>query len=408
MKRYIPHTARDIRAMTHRIGIDSVDELFADIPASLRCDGDLELPGALSEPELLDLMRTLADANTSDNRRCFIGGGAYNHVIPAIIPYLTQRGEFLTAYTPYQPEVSQGTLQAIFEFQTLICQLTGMDVANASMYDGASALAEAVLMARRLTGRSKVVVAGALHPFYLSVIRTYTRFLGLEINALPLGDGLTDPNDLRNLVGDDTAAFVVQNPNFIGRIEALDELKKAIEPSGAMCIVAVAEAVSLGLLKPPGDCGADIVVGEAQSFGMPVSFGGPYAGFFATRDDRTFLRAMPGRICGQTIDTQGRRGFVLTLSTREQHIRRERATSNICTNQALCALVASIYLSTMGRRGLRRIAEYNLKKAHYASRLLTQIPGCELAHNDPFFNEFVLRTPHPAHLVLERLQDRGF
>lgn len=406
MKQYIPNTSDNVHEMLQAIKVSSVSDLFADIPESVRLSKPLQLPQGMTEPELIEHVTALANQNVAISQRSFLGAGAYNHFIPSVIPYLTQRGEFLTAYTPYQPEVSQGTLQAIFEFQTLICQLTGMEVANASMYDGASSLAEAVLMAHRITKRTKVLLIEGIHPLYERVLRSYTQNLPIDLITLPTEDGTVALDLLTRSIDAQTIAVVVQNPNFYGVIQPLAAIKSAIADPKVLFITAVTEGISLGILQAPGACGADIVVGETQSFGIPLSFGGPYAGFFAVKRD--YMRVMPGRLCGVTTDKNGKRGFVLTLSTREQHIRREKATSNICSNQALCALTASIYLSMLGKTGLRTVAEQNLQKAHYLFNKLIAIPGITAAYQKPFFNEFVLKTPIPAHQLLGDLNSAKF
>jgi glycine dehydrogenase subunit 1 len=402
---YIPHTPEEIRHMLEAIGAPSVEALFEAIPRKLRLDRALDLPRALSEQELVQALRTLAERNASTaSHDWFLGGGTYAHYAPAAIDALVQRGEFLTAYTPYQPEISQGTLQAIFEWQTMICSLCGMEVANASMYDGASASAEAALMAMRLTKRHKVAVAGALHPHYRDVLRTYLSGLGSEIVELPLAaDGRSAVRG--RPLDEDTACLLVQQPGFFGCLEDLRAAAEVAHAAGALLVVVVAEALSLALLRSPGELGADIVCGEAQSFGVPMSLGGPHVGFLATRE--RFVRQMPGRLVGETVDTHGKRGFVLTLSTREQHIRRERATSNICTNQGLCLLVATIYLSLLGRRGLRKLAELNLAKAEYAKERVRQTPGLSLPFSAPTFNEFAVSVPDSGERALERALEAG-
>jgi glycine dehydrogenase subunit 1 len=385
--------------MLEQIGLEQIEQLFEQIPEHLRLKERLGIGHALSEPETIEYFRELASKNASDYQ-AFLGAGAYSHFIPVIIDSLISRAEFFTAYTPYQPELSQGTLQSIFEFQTMICQLTAMEVANASLYDGSTALAEAVLMASRVTGRSKFIIADTVHPQYREVVSTYTK--NIDIHTEYAGHTNAGTLDLGLLQLDKgTAAVVVQSPNFFGCIEDLDAVSYAAHQAGALLIVVITEPISLGILKPPGQCGADIVVGEGQSFGVPLGFGGPYLGFFATLEKYT--RQMPGRLVGQAYDGQGRRGFVLTLSTREQHIRREKATSNICTNQGLCALMATIYLAVMGRRGLQEVARQNLQKAHYAASQITALDGFDLEFSAPFFNEFVVRTPKRATDVLERL-----
>jgi glycine dehydrogenase subunit 1 len=340
--------------------------------------------------------------NPGASRISFLGGGAYSHYIPTIVDHILSRSEFFTAYTPYQPEISQGTLQTIFEFQTLVCQLTGMEVANASMYDGSTALAEAVLMAERVTRRSKVVASGAVHPQYLEVVRTYVQHAGIDLELVDFDNETGQVSaSLGEAINDQTAAVVVQSPNFFGCIEDLSKLATDAHAKGALLIVAVTEAISLGLLKSPGACGADIVVAEGQSFGVPLSFGGPYVGLFATRE--RFARQIPGRLVGEAFDKQGRRGFVLTLATREQHIRREKATSNICTNEGLIALAATVYLETMGRRGVREVAEQCVQKTAYAAREIARLKGFSLPFSGPRFNEFVVRGPSNARDLLSRL-----
>jgi len=337
-------------------------------------------------------MKALAGKNADvDHYSSFLGAGAYNHFIPAAVSHLVFRSEFYTAYTPYQPEISQGTLQAIYEFQTLICQLTGMEVANASMYDGSTALAEAVLMAHRVNGRQEVLMPLAVHPEYRMVCRTYASKLGLRLHEVPYtARGTTDVKKIKEALSERTCCAVLQSPNFFGSLEMLEEIAELAHGAGALLVVAVAEPVSFGIVRSPGECGADIVVGEGQSFGNHLNFGGPYLGFFATKE--TYLRSMPGRLVGQTEDKAGRIGYVLTLSTREQHIRRERATSNICTNVGLCALAATVYLSLVGRTGLRELALLNLRKTAFAKEAISKVRGYELRFSGPTFNEFVVRT----------------
>jgi glycine dehydrogenase subunit 1 len=401
--RYIPNSPDERRAMLESIGCERIEELFEQIPEDLRLAEALGIGPALSEPELIAYFRELAATNASDFQS-FLGAGAYSHFIPVIIDPLISRAEFFTAYTPYQPELSQGTLQYIFEFQTMICQLTGMDVANASLYDGSTGVAEAVMMANRVTRRDKFIIADSLHPQYREVTESYTRQLGLKLEFAPHNEaGTLDFNALR--IDRDTAAVVVQSPNFFGCIEDLQAVADAAHQAGALLIVAFSEAISLGALKPPGACGADIVVGEAQSFGIPLSFGGPYCGLFATNEK--FVRQMPGRLVGEAYDHEGRRGYVLTLSTREQHIRREKATSNICTNQGLFALMATVYLATMGKRGVQEVAHQNLQKAHYAASEIAKLDGYDLKFSAPFFNEFVITTPKPAADVTRALADKN-
>ncbi len=400
--RYIPNSPDERRAMLASIGCERIEELFEQIPEDLRLTEAIGIGAALSEPELIAYFRELAATNASDYQS-FLGAGAYSHYIPVIIDPLISRAEFFTAYTPYQPELSQGTLQYIFEFQTMICQLTGMDVANASLYDGSTGVAEAVMMANRVTRRDKLIIADTLHPQYREVTESYTRQLGLRLEFAPHTEaGTLDLNALR--VDRETAAVVVQSPNFFGCVEDLQAIADAAHQAGALFIVAFSEAMSLGALRSPGACGADIVVGEAQSFGIPLSFGGPYCGLFATNEK--YVRQMPGRLAGEAYDHEGRRGYVLTLSTREQHIRREKATSNICTNQGLFALMATVYLATMGKRGVQEVAHQNLQKAHYAASEIAKLDGYDLRFSAPFFNEFVITTPKPASEVTRALVDK--
>ena len=403
--RYIPHTEQDIRQMLTDIGLKKIDELFDSIPDSLRLNNKLlDLPPSLPESELTEHLKQLQKRNTtSENGSVFLGAGAYRHFSPILIDHLVSRGEFATSYTPYQPEVSQGTLQAIFEFQTMICLLTGMEIANASMYDGASSLAEAVIMANRINRRSEFLVSRAIHPEYRTVVDTYTRGSKFDLKEVPYtAEGATDLEYILKNLTENTSALVIQSPNFFGTVEEYGSLTETLAKNGTLLIVAVAEALSLGILKPPGQRGADIVVGEGQSFGLPVSFGGPYVGFFATREK--YLRQMPGRLAGETKDQNGKRAYVLTLSTREQHIRRERATSNICTNQGLCALAATIFLSTLGKEGLREMAILNVRKAHYLKSCLARIPEFEIKFGAHSFNEFVLECPRPAEEILQILK----
>lgn len=387
--------------MLQQVGLGSAEELFDSIPKDLRLSRNLNTPAALSEIELLAGFERLATRNPGARRTSFLGAGAYQHYIPTIVDHIISRSEFFTAYTPYQPEISQGTLQAIFEFQTLVCQLTGMEVANASMYDGSTALAEAVLMAERVTKRSKVVACGAIHPEYLEVISTYVQHAGIELVRADTDLQTGQSSSVDDLLDDKTAALVVQSPNFYGCIEDVAALAERAHSTGALLIVAVTEAISLGLLKSPGALGADIVVAEGQSFGVPLSFGGPYVGLFATREKHA--RQIPGRLVGEAYDKQGRRGFVLTLATREQHIRREKATSNICTNEGLIALAATVYLETMGRKGLQEVAYQCAQKTAYTARQIAAVEGFSFPFTAPRFNEFVVRAPMNAKELLSRL-----
>ena len=405
--KYIPHSEAETRAMLESMGLSSVQDLFQCIPAALRLTADLPIPRGKSELELERYFYQLSRENDGVLEfTTFLGAGAYNHYVPAVIDGIISRSEFFTAYTPYQPEVSQGTLQAIFEYQTMVSQLTGMDVTNASMYDGATAVTEAVLLAQRARSSAKKVgVAGSLHPFYRQVMRTYVANFDLAVEEVPWDPtGRVDPAALAAAIDDATAAVVVQSPNFFGAVEDVAECARIAHARKALLVMAVTEAVSLAAFKAPGELGADVVAGEGQSFGIPVSFGGPYLGIFSTRSEH--LRRMPGRVVGMTEDTRGRRGFVLTLSTREQHIRREKATSNICTNQGLCALMASVYLAYTGKSGLRELCRQNMAKAHYAREQLCAVPGVLPRFSAPFFNEFVLTLPGDPHAFARFCKER--
>lgn len=388
--------------MLRIVGLDSAEDLFSSIPENLRLRGPLNITSAVSEMELLAGFEERAEQNTAARRPSFLGAGAYSHYSPTIVDHLIQRSEFFTSYTPYQPEISQGTLQAIFEFQTLVCQLTGMDVANASMYDGSTALAEAVLMAERITRRKKVLSAASVHPEYLEVANTYVQHYGIELRHVGFdkASGQIEPDALVDL-DDQTAALIVQSPNFFGCVEDVKALADRAHAVGALLIVVVTESASFGLLRSPGACNADIVVAEGQSFGIPLSFGGPYLGLFATREK--YARQIPGRLVGEAFDKQGRRGFVLTLATREQHIRREKATSNICTNEGLIALAGTIYLETMGRRGLQEVAQQCAQKAAHTAHHISELSGFSLPFSAPRFNEFVVRGPLEAGELLRLL-----
>ncbi len=401
--RYLPLTAPDRGEMLAKIDVASIDALFAEVPENARLDGLLDLPRAMGEIEVERAIGGMAARNlAAGSAPFFVGGGAYRHHVPAAVDHLIQRGEFLTSYTPYQPELSQGTLQYLFEFQTQVALLTGMEVANASMYDGATACAEAVMMANRVAGRSKAVLSGGLHPHYREVCATYARFVGFELMAQHPAPGKAE--DLARLIDGDTSCVVVQNPDFWGELRDWSALGRACHEQGALLIVVVTEIVSLGMVQPPGEMGADIVAAEGQSLGNALNFGGPYLGLFATRD--RFVRQMPGRLVGQTVDSDGKRGWVLTLSAREQHIRRERATSNICTNSGLCALAFTIHLALLGDAGLTRLARLNHAAAVRLAERVEQIPGVRLL-NRAFFNEFTLRLPCPAAPVVEALADQG-
>lgn len=399
--RYIPTTSAEQREMLRTIGVDSIDDLLAKVPQKARLSRPLQVPPALAESDLLASMRAMAAENAdADSHVCFLGGGSYDHFVPLVINHMILRGEFFTAYTPYQPEASQGTLRSIYEYQTMIAELTGMDVANASIYDGASSLAEAVLMAHSITGRDELVLSAAINPLYRRVTATYCDGPGLRLRDCAAPDGAIDLEAARALVTGKTAALVLQTPNFYGCLEDVAAAATIAHEAGALLIVA-ADPVNLGVLEAPGALGADIVVGEGQGLGVPMSFGGPNLGVFATRNE--LVRRMPGRLVGVTVDKDGDRGFVLTLQTREQHIRRAKATSNICTNVALCALMATVYLSTIGKEGLVRVGELSMAKAHYAARRLTEIPGVSLRFSAPFFKEFALTLPKPPERVVARL-----
>ena len=400
--RYLPLTSEDRSEMLARIGARDIDELFADIPSGKRLDALPDLPLTKSEIEVERVLGRMAGRNVAAGSvPFFVGCGAYKHHIPASVDHLIQRSEFLTSYTPYQPEIAQGTLHYLFEFQTQVALLTGMEVANASMYDGSTAAAEAVLMAHRVTKRKKAVLSGNLHPHYAATIETVSRLAGDEIVAVaPHGAA----EDLSGLIDSTVSCVVVQNPDVFGQVRDLKPLAEKVHAAGALLIVAVTEIVSLGLVTSPGEMGADIVVGEGQSIGNALSFGGPYVGLFASRTK--FVRQMPGRLVGETVDAEGKRGFVLTLSTREQHIRREKATSNICTNSGLCTLAFSIHLALLGETGLRRLARINHANAVKLADTLGKVPGVTVL-NETFFNEFTIRVPGDAANVIEQLAAKG-
>ena len=399
----IPNTDEDREEMLSAIGVDSFEELLSNVPPEF-LEVDFESIGkGLSEYEVIKLLGDLASRNVhSGEAISFLGGGSYDHFVPSIIGEITSRSEYLTAYTPYQAEVSQGTLQAIFEYQSMICALTGMDVANASMYDGASALAEAGLLAVNQNKRNKLVIASTVNPNHRDVVKTYVQGGDVELVTVPQINGTTDLKELSDLVDSDTAGLLLQTPNFFGCIEDAVEIAKIAHDNDALFIVS-ADPISLGILKKPGECGADIVVGEGQSLGSPTQFGGPYLGIFAAKMD--LVRRMPGRIAGQTWDVDGKRGFVLTLQTREQHIRRERATSNICTNQGIVMLSAAIYMALMGKEGISSVAELSTRKSHYLAEQINGLPGFEVKFNAPFFKEFVVKTPVAPSEIIESLLD---
>ncbi len=400
---YISNSSNVLKRMLEEIGLEDFEDLIKTVPASLRVKRPLNLPDPLSEIELIDEVRSIAEKNKKVVYN-FAGGGAYDHFSPAVIDHILLRSEFYTAYTPYQAEVSQGTLQAIYEFQTFISRLTGLPATNASMYDGASALAEAVSLATGKTGRNEVLISRSVNPFYIETVKTYHSGRKVKIRTLNIFDGSTDFEDLKAKLSDKTAAVVIQNPNFFGLLEKTFEVSAYAKEKGALFII-VYDPISLGVLSSPGECGADIAVAEGQCLGIPLNFGGPYLGLFSAKQE--FVRNIPGRLSGRTRDSKGRIGYVLTLQTREQHIRRERATSNICTNQALCALAATVYLSLLGKSGLEKIGNLCLSKAHYAASKISGIPGYKLKYNGPFFKEFVVETPVSPHRIITRLAGKG-
>ena len=401
--RYLPHTEADRALMLNRIGVGSIDELFVDVPADKRIAGLLDLPTSKSEIEVERALGRMAARNVAAGTvPFFVGAGAYRHHVPASVDHLIQRSEFLTSYTPYQPEVAQGTLQYLFEFQTQVAALTGMEVANASMYDGSTATAEAVLMAHRVTKRRKAVLSGGLHPQYRGVVETVSRMADDALVMLPPDP--TGTEAILEAIDAETSCVVVQSPSFYGQLIDLAPIAEKAHAVGALLVAVFTEVVSLGAIEPPGAQGADIVVGEGQSIGNPLTFGGPYVGLFATR--QKFVRQMPGRLCGETVDAEGRRGFVLTLSTREQHIRRDKATSNICTNSGLCCLAFSIHMTLLGETGLTRLAALNHANAVALADSLSEVPGVTVL-NDSFFNEFTIRVPGNAERIVEALAAKG-
>ena len=404
--RYIANTPEEQKRMLDVIGAASLEDLLVRIPAKARLPRALGIPAAIAETDLIRHMKALAARNAdADTHVCFMGAGSYDHYVPSPISHLISRGEFFTAYTPYQPEASQGTLRTIYEYQTMIAELTGMDVANASIYDGASSLAEAALMAHASTGRNEIAVSHAVNPLYKRVTATYCEGPRVRLRDAAAPEGVTDLAAAKKAVGPKTAALVIQTPNFYGCLEDVAAAAEVAHAAGALLVV-VADPVNLGVLEGPGKLGADIVVGEGQGLGVPMSFGGPNLGVFAAKNE--LVRRMPGRLVGVTVDRDGERGFVLTLQTREQHIRRAKATSNICTNVALCALMATIYLATLGRRGLVRVGELSAAKAHYAAERLAKVPGVSLRFAAPFFKEFALKLPKPPERVAARLARQGF
>lgn len=398
---FIPNTDADRKAMLERIGVTNFEALIANIPEELRLQHDLNLPEPLSEMEVTRLIHQKTECNQSiSDVISFLGGGAYDHFIPAVIGHIISRSEFYTAYTPYQPEVSQGTLQAIYEYQSMIAELMAMEVANASMYDGGSALAEASLMSVAETGKNKILVSRAVHPHYRQIIRTYCHGQKIEINIVELEQGITSSSDLKSKITADTAAVIIQHPNFLGHLEEVFEISQITHHQGAL-LVTSNDPLSLGILEPPGEYDADIATGEGQGLGNNLNFGGPYLGILTSRFK--LIRRMPGRIVGATIDTKGRDGFVLTFQTREQHIRREKATSNICTNQALNALAATVYLALMGKQGLQEVATLCLQNSHYLADQIQKLEGYQLKYTAPFFKELVVTTPLPPNKIIDQL-----
>jgi glycine dehydrogenase subunit 1 len=403
---YIPHTAADRKAMLETLGIERVETLFADIPEEIRLQGGLPLQKAMSELDLMRHLQRLADKNQHLGKVIgFLGAGAYEHYQPSVVDAIISRSEFYTSYTPYQPEMSQGLLQATFEYQSMIAELTGMDLANASMYDGPTAFGEAGLVACAHTRRNRLLVADSVHPEYCAVLETYAAGQGVEIGYIEQKNGCLDMNALTAQLNDSIAGVLIQYPNFFGAVEDVRQIAEAAHAAGALLIVNT-YPIALGLLEAPGQLGADIVVAEGQSLGNAIAYGGPYLGIMAAK--QALMRKLPGRIVGQTKDQQGRRGFVLTLQAREQHIRREKATSNICSNQSLCAIAATVFLAYMGKQGMRELALQNYHKAHYLKQSLVQLPGVEALFTSPFFNEFVIRLPQPVASVQKRLLDQGF
>lgn len=399
--RYLPLTPEDRQAMLKTVGVSSIDALFQDVPEAARLDGPVDLPRRATELEVERAFTRMARKNTAAGEvPFFVGAGAYKHHVPATVDHLIQRSEYLTSYTPYQPEISQGTLQTLFEFQTQVAALTGMEVANASMYDGSTSCAEAVLMACRITKRNKAVLSGNLHPHYAGATHTLAKYMDIDTVSQGAQPGALD--DIAASIDDQTACVVVQNPDVFGKVHDLEPLARAAHEKGALLIAVFTEVVSLGLMKSPGAMGADIVVGEGQSLGVGLQFGGPYVGLFACRNDRNFIRNMPGRLAGETVDADGRRGFVLTLSTREQHIRRDKATSNICTNSGLMALAWTIHMTLLGQSGFTKLARLNHERACELADRLSALPGVELV-TDTFFNEFTLRLSKPAAGVVDAL-----
>ncbi|HEV2237842.1 MAG TPA: aminomethyl-transferring glycine dehydrogenase subunit GcvPA, partial [Ktedonobacterales bacterium] len=403
---YVPTTPDEQQGMLRSLGATSFEDLLAPVPKDVRLQRALDLPAALAEPDLRRLMQGMAERNSDlDHTITFLGAGSYDHVVPSVVPHLVKRSEFYTSYTPYQPEFSQGMLQAMYEYQTMVCQITGMDVANASLYDGSTAVVEAVLLAVGPSGRGEVLVSRALDPQYRATLGTYAWARGFTVREIGLENGVTSTAELEAALGPETRAVVVQQPNFLGALEDVHAIERLTHTTKALFVVAISEPASLGVLAAPGAYGADIVAGEGQSLGSPMGYGGPALGLFATRAE--LMRRLPGRLVGRTVDDRGQTGYVLTLQTREQHIRRERATSNICTNQALLALFATIHLAALGKAGYRGLGEQCLRRAHYAHERITAIPGFTPLFARPFFDEFALATPMPVEELNAALRERG-
>ena len=403
---YVPNTAREQAEMLHAVGAATMEDLLTPVPEQVRLKRPLDLPAALPEPDIKRLMTAMAERNSDlDHYPSFLGAGSYDRIIPSVVPHLMKRSEFYTSYTPYQPEISQGMLQAIYEYQTMVCQLTGMDVSNASLYDGSTAVVEAALLAVGPNGTGEVLVSRALDPQYRATLRTYAWARGFTVREIELEDGATSVAQLEAALTPDTKAVIIQHPNFFGSLEDVRAIERAVRKTSAVYVVAVTEPASLGVLTAPGDYGADIVVGEGQSLGSPIGYGGPALGIFAAKSAQ--VRKLPGRIAGKTVDDRGQTGYVLTLQTREQHIRRERATSNICTNQALLALGATIYLAALGKAGFCELGEQCLRKAHYAQQRVAAIKGFMPLFKRPFFDEFAVASPLPAEQLNAALRTRG-
>lgn len=398
---YVPNTSSEQEEMLKKIGVSKFEDLLKSIPDDVRLKGKLNIPDSSSEYEVLKQIKDISNQNLStEDSISFLGGGSYDHFIPSVIPSIISRSEFITAYTPYQAEVSQGTLQAIYEYQTMICRITGMDVANASMYDGGSAAAEACLLAVNHNKRKQVIVCEPFNPDYLHVINTICNGTEIEVIVISHNEGTIDLNKLKDTISNKTAGVIIQNPNYFGFIEDAEEIGKEVKKVGALFIVSV-DPISLGIIKPPAEYGADIVVGEGQSLGIPLSFGGPYLGIFAAKQE--LIRKIPGRLSGMTLDKNGNRGFVLTLQTREQQIRREKATSNICSNQGLMMLASTIYMALLGKEGLKEVAELCIQKSHYLANEISKLKNFSLMYNKPFFKEFLIKTPVPSKTIVEEL-----